>query len=450
VFRERALDFDKQDPKNEKNVSPSTRSFVDSRDMQVAADQAAIQRMADAGFNPRAAFHALNRLYVKTPLEYPENDLDRALTAAAHNHEAEGIRVGAVEAEVENYVRRGETSVNREMTPIPSVLKLEARPQYSKPVDDIERFKANYRSLAERLATDSTPNWMLPGWNDAPPDYEALTLEDGDRQDKEEALLAAADHLDELTGKTPQQKVNGLLRLMLSLRRSALPEEGFSTEANTKLHAFMAKYGPDWKADTFIDSLKNPTIGEEEETLHYSFLDGVLFKHNFQDMAAGTLPGLAGAATRGYLNKTGSEVNPYNLTGLIDMNHEADRETWPLAKDMNEAALVALSGFDYTSMLQETAYSGLSRATEYATRLFGLKGPDKAFKARIRQVGDNLAQQAAESREQRARVRLQLPLQEPKKLNTFLVSLGESESWKEFTPEFDQNLQRQLIDIADE
>lgn len=445
---ERALDFDKQDPKNEKSVSPSTRSFVDSRDMQVAADQAAIKRMADAGFNPRAAFHALNRLYAKNPVEYPENDLQRALTAAAHNHEAEGIRVGAVETEVENYVRRGETSVERPMTPMPELLKLQARPQYSKPVDDIEKFKANYRSLAERLATDSTPNWMLPGWNGAPPDYEALTLEDGDRQDKEQALVAAADHLDGLSGKTPQQKVNGMLRLMLSLRRSALPEEGFSAEANSKLHGFMAKYGPDWNADAFIDTLKNPTIGEEEETLHYSFLDGVLFKYNFQEMAAGTLPGLARAATRGYLNKTGYEVNPYNLTALINMNHEGDRETWPLANDMNEAALEALSGFDYTEMLQETAYSGLSRATEYATRLFGLKKPDKAFKARIRQVADPLAQLAAESREQRARVRLQLPLQEPRKLNTFLVSLGESEEWKEFTPEFDRSLRQQLIDIA--
>ncbi|MBS2035236.1 hypothetical protein JST97_09615 [bacterium] len=445
---ERALDFDKQDPKNEKNVSPSTRSFVDSRDMQVAADQAAIKRMAEAGFNPRAAFHALNRLYARNPIDYPEADLDRALTAAAHNHEAEGIRVGAVEAEVENYVRRGESSVNREMTPMPAILKVEARPQYSKPVDDLEKFKANYRSLAERLATDGTPNWMLPGWNDAPPDYEALTLEDGDRQDKEEALVAAAEHLDGLSGKTAQQKVNGMLRLMLSLRRSALPEEGFSAEANRKLHGFMAKYGKDWNAESFIDSLKNPTYGEEEETLHYSFLDGVLFKHNFQDMAAGTLPGLARAATRGYLNKTGNEVNPYNLTGLIDMNYEGDRETWPLAKEMNEAALEALSGFDYTTMLQESAYSGLSRATEYANRLFGLESPDPAFKARIRQVGNNLAELAAESREQRARVRLQLPLQEPRKLNSFLVSLGESESWKEFTPDFDQNLRRQLIDIA--
>lgn len=444
---ERALDFDRQDPKNEKNISPKTRSFVDSRDMQAAADRAAIKRMAEAGFNPRAAFHALSKLYAKSPIEYPEKDLDRALTAASHNHEAEGIRVGAVETEVENYVRRGETSVEREMTPMPEVLKLKARPQYDQPVDNIEKFKANYRSLAESLATDSTPDWMLPGWEADPPDYEAITLAGGDRQDKEEALLAAADHLDGLAGKTPQQKVDGLLRLMLSLRNSALPQEGFSAEANSKLHAFMARYGQNWNAETFIDSLKNRHYGEEE-TLHFSFVDGVLYKHTFQDMAAGTLKGLAKAATRGFLYRNDSEPNPYNLTSLIQMNHEGDRETWPLAREMNESALEALSGFDYTSMLQETAYSGLSRATEYATRLFGLSEPDKAFMARVRQVGDKLAQQAAESREQRARVRLQLPLQEPRKLNIFLNALGESESWKAFTPEFDQHLRRQLVDIA--
>jgi hypothetical protein len=445
---ERALDFEKQDPKNEKNISPSTQSFVESRDMQVAADQAAIQRMANAGFNPRAAFHALTRLYTENPIQYPEADLDRGLVAAAHNHEAEGIRMGAVQAEVENYVRRGESSVNLPLTPMPALLKLEARPQYSKPVDNIQKFKANYRGLAEHLATDNTPNWMLPGWDGAPPEYEAIRLEDGDRQDKEEALVAAAEHLDQLSGKTPHQKVNGMLRLLLSLRRTALPEEGFSPEGNAKLHAFMAKYGKEWNAEAFIDTLKNPTIGEEEETLHYSFLDGVLFKHNFQDMAAGTLPGLARAATRGYLNKTGNEVNHYNLPGLIDMNYEGDRETWPLAQQMNEAALDALSGFDYSAMMQETAYSGLPRVTEYANRLFNLPSPDPAFKARIRQVGNNLAQLAAESREQRARVRLQLPLQEPRKLNAFLVSLGESEAWQPFTADFDQNLRRQLIDIA--
>ncbi len=445
---ERALDFDEQDPLNEKNVSPKTRSFVDSRDMQVAADQAAIKRMAEAGFNPRAAFHALNKLYAKNPIEYPDNDLNRALTAAAHNHEAEGIRVGAVETEVENYVRRGETSVDRPMTPMPAVLKLQARPQYNEPVDNIEKFKANYRSLAESLATDRTPDWMFPGWEADPPDYDAITLAGGDRQDKEEALLAAADHLDGLPGKTPQQKVDGMLRLLVGLRNSALPTEGFSTEANAKFHAFMAKYGPDWKADHFIDSLKNRLDGPEDESLHYSFVDGVLYKANFQDMAAGTLTGLAKAATQGFLYRNDAEPNHYNLTSLIRMNHEADRETWPLAKEMNEAALEALAGFDYTSSLRETAYSGLSRATEFATRLFGLKEPDKAFMARVRQVGEKLAQQAGESREQRASVRLQLPLQEPRKLNNFLVSLGESEAWKPFTPEFEETLKRQLIDIA--
>ncbi len=443
---ERALDFDKQDPKNEKNISPYTQSFVDSRDMQVAADKAAVKRIADAGFNPRAALHALNKLYAANPVQYSEDDLNRALTAAAHNQEAEGIRVGAVETEVENYVRRGEASVNREMTPMAPLLKLEARPLYSKPVDDIEKFKANYRSLAERLATDKTPDWMFPGWNANPPDYEALSIEDGDRLDKEEALLAAADHLDGLSGKTPQQKVDGLLRLMLCLHNSALPQEGFSAQAGAKFHDFMAKYGQDWNADKFIDTLTD-RYGEEE-TLHFTFVDDVLYKRNFQDMASGTLPGLAKAATRGFLNRNGNEPNPYNLSSLIQMNHEEDKETWPLAKSMNEAALQALASLDFTPMVQETAYSGHSRATEYANRLFNLSEPDKAFMARVRQVGEPLAKLAAESREQRASVRLQLPLQDPRNVNNFLVSLGESESWQAFTPEFDQNLRRQLVDIA--
>ena len=443
---ERALDYDKQDPYNEKNVGPKTRSFVDSRSMQVAADKAAVKRMADAGYNPRAAFHALNKLYSKNPIEYPENDPNRALTAASHDQEAEGIRVGAVETEVENYVRRGEASVHREMTPMPAVLKLQARPQYNKPVDNIEKFKADYRSLAESLATDSTPDWMFPGWYADPKDFGAIQLAGGDRQNKEEGLLAAAKHLDDLADKTPQQKVDGLLRLMVSLRNSALPPEGFSSEAKVKLHDFMAKYGPDWNADSFIDSLKNRI--EEEDSLHFSFVDGVLYKHNFQDMAGGTLPGLAQAATRGFLARNGSKLNPSNLTSLIRMNHEGDRETWPLANQMNEAALDALSGFDFAEMLQETGYSGLSRATEYANRLFGMTEPDKNFMARVREAGDKLARQAGESREQRARVRLQLPLKEPRKLNWFLRSLGKTESWKEFTPEFDRDLRRQLIDIA--
>lgn len=445
---ERALDFDKQDPTNETTVTPRTRSMVDSRDMQVAADQAAIARMADAGFNPRAAFHALSRLYATTPVEYPEDDLNRALLAAAHNQEAEGVRVGAVMTEVESYVRRGDRSVHRPLTPMPEVLKLQARPQYDEPVADIEKFQAHYRSLAESLATDTTPDWMFPGWQADPPDYDAITLAGGDRQDKEVALLAAADHLDSLKGKTPQQKVDGLLRLMLSLRHSALPSEGFSAEANAKLHAFMAKYGPEWNADAFIDSLKNRLDGEEDESLHFSFVDGVLYKANFQDMAAGTLSGLAQAATRGFLYRNDSEPNHYNLTSLIQMNHEGDRETWPLAKEMDEAALDALSRFDYTAMLQETAYSGHSRATEFANRLFGLSQPDQAFKARLRAVGDPLAQLAGESREQRAQARLQLPLQDPRKLNTFLITLGETESWKPFSPEFEETLRRQLVDIA--
>lgn len=440
---ERLLDHAKRDPDNEDTLEPATRSFVDSREMQAAADKAAIRRISDAGFNPRAAFKALSTLYAKNPIEYPENDLQRALVAAAHDHEAEGLRMSAVQTEVENYVRRGDPTTSLEMKPLSSELKIEVRPQYDKPVDNIEKFKSDYRGLAEKLATDSTPEWMFDSWNSGPREHYAIEQAGGDRQDKEEGLLAAVEHLDSLEGKTPQQKVDGFLRVMLSLRNSTLPQEGFTSSAMSTFRGFMEKHGSQWNADTFIDSLKR-----ESQSLHFSFVDGVLYKPNFQEMSGGTLPGLAASATRGWLTRAQAEPQPSFLPSLIKKNHEGDRETWPLAHEMNEAALKALAGFDYTSMLQETGRTGLSKATEYANELFGLKEPDRDFMASLRATGEDLAQKAGESREVRARTRLQLPLQEPKKVNAFLVALGESESWKEFTPEFDQDLKRLLVDFA--
>ena len=439
---ERLLDHAKLDPDNEDVEGPNNKSFVDSRDMQVAADKAAIKRISEAGYNPRAALKALNTLYSKNPIEYPEKDLERALLAAAHNQEAEGMRVGAAQTEVEDYVRRGDPTASQEMKPLPGHLKIEVRANYDKPVDDIEAFKGNFRGLAEQLATDETPAWMFDSWSRGPREYYQIQQAGGDRQDQEEALTAAAQHLDQLEGKTPQQKVDGMLRLMLSLRHSALPKESFTADTIKTLRDFMGKYGSDWNADSFVDSLARGS-----RSLHFSFVDSMIYKRNFQDMAAGQLPGIGQAATRGWLTRTYSEPQPTFLTSLVRNNHKDDRETWPLAKEMNEAALSALSGFDYTEMLGKTGGTGLSKATEFANDLFGLDEPSKEFMARLREAGTSLADQAGAARESRARVRLQLPLQEPKKINQFLVAFGKTESWKEFSPEFETDFRQLLRDF---
>jgi hypothetical protein len=439
---ERLLDHVKLDPDNTEKLDPATRSFVDSREMQAAADKAAVERISKAGFNPRAALKALTTLYSLNPIDYPENDLKRALLAAAHDHEAEGMRVGAVQAEVENYVRRGDPTASQEMKPLPAHLKLDVRPQYDKPVDDIEAHKANYQSLAEKLATDETPGWMFrDGF--APREHFLIQQNGGDRLDKEVALLSAAQHLDQLEGKTSQQKVDGLLRLMLSLPHSTLTDEAFSNESLKQLHGILAKHGSDWKPETFFNSLKSG-----RRSLHFTFVNNLVYDRNFQEMTGGALPGLAEAVPMAWLTRSDDEPQPNYLPSLVRKNHQDDRETWPLAQGIDKAMLDYLSTLDPTSMVNETGRTGLSKASEYANELFGLKEPKADFKARLREAGSLLADKAGESRENKARIRLRLPLSEPTKVSKFLEAFGETESWKEFSPEFERDLRVLLKDLA--
>lgn len=439
---ERILDHIKQDPDNEEVERPR-QSFLDSRDMQAAADKAAIARIAKAGYNPRAALKALNTLYTLNPIEYPQEDLNRALTAAAHGHEAEGMRVSAVQAEVEDFVRRGDPTASQEMKPLPDSVKVQARPNYDKPVDDIEEFKANYQSLAEELATDDSPGWMF---RQGVPPREHLLIQkaEGDRIDKEVALLAAANHLNGLETKTPQQKVDGMLRLMLSLRYSALPEDSFSRDGKQTLHNFMAENGKDWNPQTFFE-----TLNHGQRNLSFSFVHYLVYNRNFQDMVGGqALPGLAEGATKSWLTRTYDEPQPEFLPSLIKKNHDDDHETWPLAKEMDAAVLKYVPTIDPTEMLSKTGRSGLSEATEFANNLFGLKEPNSDFMSELRAAGSNLAERAGESRENKARLRLRLPLQDPKGLDRFMEEFGESESWKEFSPQFEADLKVLLKDLS--
>lgn len=439
---ERLLDHAERDPDNEDTLGPATRSFVDSRDMQSAADKAAIARMSKAGFNPRGALKALTTLYTKTPIDYPEEDLDRALTAAAHGHEAEGMRVGLVQTEVENYVRRGEPTTSQEMKPLPQDIKIEARPHYQKPVEDIEAHKQNYHKLATEFAGDETPGWMF-GNGFPPREHYLIQSNSGDRQDKEAALLSAADHLDGLEGKTSQQKVDGFLRLMLSLRHSAFPEDSFSAEALDSMQLFLAKHGTKWDAKHFLDSLKSG-----RKSLHFGFVHSLVYNRNFQEMTGAALPGLGEAIPMAWMTRADDEPSPEFLPSLIRKNHKDGREGWPLGADIDKGILAYLPTLDPTSMVEKTGSTGLSKATEYANELFGLSEPDEDFKARLRAAGDTLADAAATSRESKARLRLSQPFQEPRKLDEFMTALGESETWKDFTPEFNRDLTQMLKDLT--
>ena len=435
------LSHDKLDPENTERLKPATKSFVDSREMQASVDRAAIKRMVEGGFNPRAAFNALTSLYKQNPIEYPEADLERALRAAGHGHEAEGLRVGLAQTEVENYVRKGDPTVSKEMKPLPDSVRIEARPNYDKPVDDLDAFKADHRGLAEKLAGDETPRWMFDS-SYGPREHYQIQRAGGDKIDKEAALVDAAQHLDQLEGKTAQQKVDGFLRLMLSLRHSALPKENFSEDGLKTIHEFLAKNGSEWNAQSFMDTLTS----KSNQSLHFSFVHSLVYNRNFQDMAGGSLPGLAEAVPMAWLKRNYDQPKPDLLPSLVRKNHDEDTETWPLGPGIDKAMLAYLSNMDPTPLLAKTGRTGLSEATELANELFNLKEPNEEFKKGLLEAGTNLREKAGQSREQKTRARLQQPLSEPQKVNLFLEALGETESWQNFSPEFEGELKGLLRD----
>lgn len=433
-----------EDPENAETLKPANKSFVDSREMQASMDRAAVKRMVAAGYNPRASFNALTKLYALTPIDYPEEDLNRGLTAAAHAQEAEGLRVGLVQAEVENFIRKGDPTTSKEMTPLPGEMKVQARPNYVHPVKDIEAFKANHASLAEKLATDTTPRWMFSseGYG-APSEHRAIKRAKGDKIDKEDALLASVEHLDTLEGKTSQQKVDGFLRLLLSLRYSALPKEPFSEGGLKTVHSFLAKHGSDWDSNTFVDSLSRGRSGG----LHFGFVHYLVYNRNFQDMAGGSIKGLAEAVPMAWLKRDYDEPEPQLLSSLVNKNHDEDRETWPLGPGIDEAMLKYLSNLDPTPLLAKEGRSGFSEATEMANRLFNQSEPKQDFQDRLLEAGANLREKATQSKEQKALRRMQLPIQEPEKVNAFLETLGETETWSKSSPEFEQQFKALFADF---
>jgi hypothetical protein len=434
---------DKEDPNNEERLRPATESFVDSREMQASADSAAIERMVKGGFNPRGAFYALSRLYDLNPIDYPEEDLERALRAAGHGHEAEGLRVGLAQADVENYIRKGDPTTSQEMKPIPDNVKIEARAHYDDPVADSEAFNADHRTLVEGLAVDETPSWMFNSYG--PREHFRIQRAGGDKIDKEDALIEAAQHLDQLEGKTPQQKIDGFLRLILSLRHSALPrDENFSEDGLKTLHTFLSKYGSDWNPQTFVDGLTS----KRNQSLHFGFVHSLVYNRNFQDMAGGSLKGLAEAVPMAWLKRNSDEADPELLASLVRKNHDEDKETWPMGPGIDKAMLAYLKTVDPTPLLAKDGSSGLSKATEMANELFTLKEPNEEFKKSLLEAGANLREKAGQSREQKARVRLQQPLEEPQKVNRFLEVFGKTESWQDFSPEFDQEFKTLLTDFV--
>lgn len=439
---ERLLDHDKRDPKNEEKLAPANKNYVDSREWQAAADKAAIARMSAAGYNPRGAYHALNTLYAKNPIDYPDDDLNRGLVAAAHGHEHEGMRLALVQTEVESYVRRGVPSTAKDETPLPAELSINSLPGYEKSVKDPAAFQGDFQSLALKLAADETPAWMFG--NDVPPlELGKIKLAGGTAEDKEQALLKATEALNQ-SQHTPQQKVDGFLRLLVALRFEALPEEPFSEKTEESINTFLKVNSADWNASKFVNSLLSG-----DDSLQRPFITSVVFNENFQHMTAGTLPGLAATLPKAWtFDPSKKTEDPERIKDFIEKNHDKNHNSWPMAARLDKAGLDYVRGVDGQALAAEASRAGANRAMIMSNDLLGMKKPSGEFLLKLREASQGLLDASSAKREDQARLRMRPPIQDPKELYDYLTELGHSENYRDFSPEFQADLPKLLKDVA--
>jgi len=439
---ETLLDHDKKDPYNEELLSPSNQSFVDPRDFQAQADKAAIERMAKAGFNPRAALSALDKLFTKTPVEYPSDDLNRGLVAAAHGQEHQGMRVGLVQSEVESYVRRQHPATKKTPAPLPDLVKLQTAPNYRKPVSDLASFKRDHQALAVKLSGPTTPAWMFA--DGVPPkEMGAILLAGGTVADKENAIVAAVSHLDQNTQLTPQNRIDGFLRLLLATDGESMPGQ-FSQENTAKVHEFLTKNASGWNAGQFMNSLQRG-----DDSLHRRFVSDVVFNENFQSMTQDALPGLVKQVPEAWIKSPRENKETLEeLTSLIEENHTDGRNSWPLGKAIDQATLGFISSLDAKALAKESGEFGVPRAITLSNSLLGMSEPGAEFQLKLRESASDLLKAGAEVREDSLRLRLRPPYSEPQKLAGYLNEMGQSETWHPFSEQFNQDFQGLLKDLV--
>lgn len=440
---EQLLEHDRLDPDNEELLSPANQSFIEPRDMQGAADRAAIARMAKAGFNPRAALTALEKLYTLNAPDYPEDDLKRGLTAYSHDQEHEGMRLGMVQAGVEEFVRRQDPSTSQPLQPIPAELKVEAPAEYEKPLDDPAAYQADMKNLATSLAGAETPDWMF-NEGTKPAEVRRLRRAGGSTEDNEQALLATAEHLQSNPQLSGQNRIDGMLRMLLALDSAPTSEDfSFSQPTLTKLGEFFTNNGREWSADKLFSSLF-----KHEKSLSHDMVRDVVFNEVFQAAVGPALPGLIEAVPSAWITDSKGESKLEELPELIKQNQNEKRRDWALAGAIDGSTLSYIRKLDAKQLAQQPGRHGASEAMTLSNDLLGLEDLKPRFREDLKSATAPILEASNANREDQARLRLRAPYSEAQHLNGYLQELGKSESWTAFSPEFDAQLPAMLKDFA--
>ncbi len=457
----RLLEHHAQDPTNEKELKIPNQSWVESREFQLQNDAAALEMMTQANLNPKGALGALDKLYRKFGPNYPKDDQKAALAAATQIQEHEGIRVSALQLQVETLRRSGHPSASQPTQAIPAEVVAGATGDYQQDLPNFGAFQTALNRLSSELATDETPDWMFSD-RSKPPALELLKGLQPNPQEFEKALLGTLDHLTQ-SNSSPQQRVNGFLRLALALEGDCLPEE-FSSAGQEKLRAFFEDNGT-WSAEAFSNSL-----GQGERSLHRNFVQQVALNPTFQEVVAplygqANSPGLTHLidgvpaaycqgphsnafeiqALPGFLAQNHS--NPSPVMALLTRNFEEKETPSALKAVYNQATLRLIEAQDPKSLAQNLTDIGLPEGLILGNAMRRLDNLDPNFALDLRQSMAPIEQASHSVREDNASLRLRPPLGEPAKLGAYLQEFFASETGGDFSPEFEQNLPPLLRDL---
>ena len=425
----------KQDPGGQEDLSVNGNSWIEPGAMQAGADHDGVDRMVSAGYNPHAALSALERLYIKNPEKYPADDQKRALKAGADGHEHEGLRVALVQTQVENFKRSGHPTSTVAEIPLPAGIGGNGPALYEKNVEDFPAYQEKHNALADLVSGDVTPDWMFENGS-KPPQVSEIRHTEAARDDHERALLGVCDHL-AASGKTTQQQVDGMLRLMLSTRGDCLPAS-FTPEGAAKLGAFLNQ--PGWSAAAFSDSLvKSP------KSIQREFVQKVFFSEAFQQVGQG----LVELAPSMFCvdGKTGvSDVN--KLVEFYRKNQDEPECTWALASRNDAALRATVEKLDGQALAKQVDGDGLPLALSLATRLLNSPHQDAEELASMQKSCEGVLSAGVAVREGHALLRLRPPLQEGPKVTSYLNGLFASEPWAGFSASFEEQLPALLLDVA--
>ncbi len=440
----RLISHHKGDPQNEDQSQPDGQNWLEPGTMQAGADREGVERMVAAGFNPEGARTALERLYQAFPAKASEDDNQRAIDAAAAGHEQEGLRFSLVQTRVEDLKKRQHPTTQQPQQPLPANLAPPGPSLYEPSVKDFPKFQKAFTELADQLTGESTPLWMFGG-QDKPPQVREIRRTPASSEDYQQALLGLAEHLQQQP-LTPQQKVDGFLRLLLAVKADCLPEDrDFRPEVVAQLSGFLAAQ-VGWQPELLLASLQGP------KSLHRELATELQLNPHFQAMLAPLGSGfqrLTDLAPENYIKdpKTG-EAQPRLVADFYERNQAELESTYPQAPALDAAVLKFLKSLDPQPLGQAVDEAGLPVVVGLTNQLLSTprQSPDEL--QRMREALQGHLKVAHEVREDHARLRLRPPLSQPELLTDYQRGLFDSENWGGFTSTFEQQLPGLLLDVA--